>query len=159
MRSVIDASITLSWYFEDERGTESDRVLDLVTEDGAVVPGPWRQEVANGFAPPYAVGASTPNSGTARCRPSPACRPGSMRRPSHGRASSLWRTASIRRGMTPPISNSRIAAPCPLLRPTATFATPPSDLGSLLWANDVVAAHGWQSYIRDNSGSDDHGCG
>ncbi len=49
MKSVIDASITLSWYFEDERSEQSDRVLDLVTENGAVVPGPWQLVVANGF--------------------------------------------------------------------------------------------------------------
>jgi hypothetical protein len=33
---VIDASLTLCWYFEDERTHAADALLDLVT--GAVVP-------------------------------------------------------------------------------------------------------------------------
>ncbi len=49
MKGVVDASITLSWHFEDERTEASDLVLDRVTEDGAVVPAVWRLEVANGF--------------------------------------------------------------------------------------------------------------
>jgi predicted nucleic acid-binding protein len=46
---VIDASITLSWHFEDERTKAADLVLDRVSDDGAVVPALWRLEVANGF--------------------------------------------------------------------------------------------------------------
>jgi predicted nucleic acid-binding protein len=46
---VVDASLTLSWYFEDERTTEADAVLDRLTESGAVVPALWHLEVANGF--------------------------------------------------------------------------------------------------------------
>jgi predicted nucleic acid-binding protein len=46
---VIDASLTLSWYFEDERTSEADAVLDQLTETGAVVPVLWHLEVANGF--------------------------------------------------------------------------------------------------------------
>jgi predicted nucleic acid-binding protein len=46
---VLDASVTLAWYFEDERTEASDAVLDQVTETGAVVPALWRYEVANGM--------------------------------------------------------------------------------------------------------------
>jgi predicted nucleic acid-binding protein len=46
---VIDASVTLSWFFEDERSAKIDRVLDQVEESGATVPGLWRLEVANAF--------------------------------------------------------------------------------------------------------------
>jgi hypothetical protein len=45
---VIDASLTLSWYFEDERTPAADAVLDQVTNTGAVVPSLWRLETANG---------------------------------------------------------------------------------------------------------------
>jgi predicted nucleic acid-binding protein len=46
---VIDASLTLAWYFEDERTPAADALLDRVTEMGAVVPVLWWLEVANGF--------------------------------------------------------------------------------------------------------------
>jgi predicted nucleic acid-binding protein len=46
---ILDASVTLAWYFEDERTDESDAVLDRVTESGAVVPTLWCYEVANGL--------------------------------------------------------------------------------------------------------------
>jgi predicted nucleic acid-binding protein len=46
---VLDASLTLSWYFEDERTPGVDRILDRVASDGALVPSLWRLEVANGF--------------------------------------------------------------------------------------------------------------
>jgi predicted nucleic acid-binding protein len=46
---VIDASVTLSWFFEDERTAKIDQVLDRVEESGATVPGLWRLEVANAF--------------------------------------------------------------------------------------------------------------
>ncbi len=49
MSLVLDAWLTLSWYFADERTPGADRVLDLVAEHGAVVPGLWRLEVANGL--------------------------------------------------------------------------------------------------------------
>jgi predicted nucleic acid-binding protein len=45
----LDASVTLSWHFEDERGPESLDVLRLVTGGGAVVPAHWQLEVANGL--------------------------------------------------------------------------------------------------------------
>ena len=49
MSLVLAASITLGWYFDDERSTAGDAILDRVTEGGAVVPALWRYEVANGF--------------------------------------------------------------------------------------------------------------
>jgi predicted nucleic acid-binding protein len=44
---VIDSSITLAWFFEDERSSAGDDVLGRVTESGAVAPSHWRLEVAN----------------------------------------------------------------------------------------------------------------
>ena len=49
MTLVIDASLTLSWYFEDERTPAADALLDHVTNTGAVVPSLWRLETANGL--------------------------------------------------------------------------------------------------------------
>ena len=47
MSLVIDASITLAWFFEDEATQAADRVLRRVTDESAVVPSFWRFEVAN----------------------------------------------------------------------------------------------------------------
>lgn len=47
MSLVLDASLTLSWYFDDEATPATDAVLDRVSEAGAVVPGLWRLEVAD----------------------------------------------------------------------------------------------------------------
>ena len=49
MSLVIDASLTLSWYFEDERTPAADTLLEQTAENGAVVPPLWRLEVANGL--------------------------------------------------------------------------------------------------------------
>lgn len=49
MSIVIDASITLSWYFEDEVSGESEAVFDHVVANGAVTPVHWKLEIANGF--------------------------------------------------------------------------------------------------------------
>lgn len=49
MSLVLDGSVALSWYFEDERTVESHSVLDQVSERGALVPPHWRLEVANGL--------------------------------------------------------------------------------------------------------------
>ena len=49
MSLVLDPSLALSWYFEDERTAEADALLDQVVDRGAVVPALWRLEVANGF--------------------------------------------------------------------------------------------------------------
>jgi predicted nucleic acid-binding protein len=44
---VLDASLTLSWYFDDEAGPAADAVLERVGANGAFVPSLWRMEVAN----------------------------------------------------------------------------------------------------------------
>ncbi len=48
MSLILDPSLALSWYFEDERTAEADALLDQVVEEGAVVPVLWRLEIANG---------------------------------------------------------------------------------------------------------------
>ena len=49
MSVVIDASLTLAWYFDDESTPATDAVLHAVSETGAVAPMLWRLEVANAF--------------------------------------------------------------------------------------------------------------
>ena len=49
MSLVLDPSLALSWFFEDERTRVADIVLDQVARFGAVVPSLWRIEVANGL--------------------------------------------------------------------------------------------------------------
>ena len=47
MSVVIDSSITLAWFFADQRTAAADAVLTRVAESGAVAPSLWRLEVAN----------------------------------------------------------------------------------------------------------------
>lgn len=49
MSLVIDSSMTLAWYFEDEKTAASIAVLNRVAEEGAVVPALWHLEVLNGL--------------------------------------------------------------------------------------------------------------
>ncbi|MGH7037709.1 MAG: type II toxin-antitoxin system VapC family toxin [Stellaceae bacterium] len=49
MSLVLDPSLALSWYFEDERTPAANALLDRVAEAGALVPNLWRLEVANGL--------------------------------------------------------------------------------------------------------------
>lgn len=49
MSLVIDASLTMTWYFEDEATPAADELLNTVAQSGAVVPPLWRLEVANAF--------------------------------------------------------------------------------------------------------------
>ncbi len=44
---VIDASVAMTWCFEDEASRESDAVLDMLRDEDAVVPAIWPLEVAN----------------------------------------------------------------------------------------------------------------
>lgn len=44
---VVDASIAMTWCFEDEASAETDRLFQLVRDDGATVPGLWHLEVSN----------------------------------------------------------------------------------------------------------------
>lgn len=47
MSLVIDSSVTLAWFFDDERTDGADAVMRQVAKSGAVVPSLWRLEVAN----------------------------------------------------------------------------------------------------------------
>ena len=49
MSLVLDASLALAWYFEDEATAATEAVLGRVVEAGAVVPGIWRFELGNGL--------------------------------------------------------------------------------------------------------------
>ena len=49
MSLVIDSSMTLAWYFEDEKTAASIAVLNRVAEAGAIVPALWHFEVPNGL--------------------------------------------------------------------------------------------------------------
>lgn len=49
MSLVLDASLAISWYFDDERTPAGEAILDRVSDEGAVVPALWRYEVANGL--------------------------------------------------------------------------------------------------------------
>lgn len=50
MTVVIDASVTMSWCFEDEASDAGDALFARVAESGAVVPALWHYEVANVLA-------------------------------------------------------------------------------------------------------------
>jgi predicted nucleic acid-binding protein len=47
MSLVLDYSVTLAWIYSDETTPAVQQVLDLLTENGAWVPGLWKLEVAN----------------------------------------------------------------------------------------------------------------
>jgi len=47
MSFVLDGSISLAWYFEDEATEAADEVLERVRKEGAVVPALWCFEVAS----------------------------------------------------------------------------------------------------------------
>ena len=49
MSLVLDGSATLAWCIEDERTPALIRLLQQVTEHGAMVPAIWRLEVASGL--------------------------------------------------------------------------------------------------------------
>lgn len=49
MKYVLDASMALALFAEDEDIALGDAVLDILAEQGAVVPALWRLEVANAF--------------------------------------------------------------------------------------------------------------
>jgi predicted nucleic acid-binding protein len=58
---VVDASITLSWRFDDEKTEATDDVLDHVANLGAIAPSLWRLEVANGLQIAVRGGRITPD--------------------------------------------------------------------------------------------------
>jgi predicted nucleic acid-binding protein len=47
---VLDSSITLSWFFEDERSDAADRLLERLETEAATVPSLWYFEVVNVLA-------------------------------------------------------------------------------------------------------------
>lgn len=47
MSLVLDSSATLAWVYSDETTEAIRQVFDLLSEDGAWVPGLWKLEVAN----------------------------------------------------------------------------------------------------------------
>jgi len=47
MSFVLDSSITLAWIYADETTDAVTRVFELLRQEGALVPGLWRLEVAN----------------------------------------------------------------------------------------------------------------
>ena len=59
-RFVLDNSLTLSWYFEDERGPYSVATLRALDTGVAVVPALWPYEVANGLLMGERRGRITP---------------------------------------------------------------------------------------------------
>ena len=44
---VVDASVALAWLFDDEVEPRADKVLELLEEDGALVPQLWHLEMRN----------------------------------------------------------------------------------------------------------------
>lgn len=57
---VLDASVALSWCFEDEADEFGDRALARVVDEGAVVPPLWWLEVTNVFLVAERRGRITP---------------------------------------------------------------------------------------------------
>ncbi len=49
MTFVVDASVTLAWYLEDEPNDYAERMLVRLPSEPAVVPAIWGLEVANGL--------------------------------------------------------------------------------------------------------------
>lgn len=49
MNYVLDASMTLALFANDEDVALGDAILEILVEEGAVVPSLWRLEVANAF--------------------------------------------------------------------------------------------------------------
>ncbi|MGH7063218.1 MAG: type II toxin-antitoxin system VapC family toxin [Stellaceae bacterium] len=47
MSLVLDSSAALAWIYADETTEAVRRIFEIVAEDGALVPGLWRLEVAN----------------------------------------------------------------------------------------------------------------
>ncbi len=47
MTFVLDCSIAAAWLFEDEAHPDTDNLLELLREEGALVPNLWHLEVAN----------------------------------------------------------------------------------------------------------------
>lgn len=61
MKFVIDASVVLSWAFDDEGGGYSEAVLRRLRSEEAVAPSIWPLEVANALAVAERKGRLTPD--------------------------------------------------------------------------------------------------
>ncbi|MDQ2680821.1 MAG: type II toxin-antitoxin system VapC family toxin [Candidatus Eremiobacteraeota bacterium] len=46
---VVDASLALAWFFEDESDKRTDSLLDALQDEEAVAPIIWRIEIVNAF--------------------------------------------------------------------------------------------------------------
>lgn len=57
---VLDSSVTLAWFFEDERSPATDRILDRLETETAAVPTLWYFEVANVLSVGARRGRTTP---------------------------------------------------------------------------------------------------
>lgn len=57
---VIDASLALTWVLPDEASSHGDALLQRVATSGAVVPGLWYHEIANGLLMAQKRGRCTP---------------------------------------------------------------------------------------------------
>ena len=60
MPFVLDASVALSWHFDDEVSPYAERVLDMLSADSALVPSICPLEVANGLTLVERRGRITP---------------------------------------------------------------------------------------------------
>ena len=47
---IVDASVVLSWSFDDEESATADAAMEMVSRDGGVIPQHWHYEVGNGLA-------------------------------------------------------------------------------------------------------------
>lgn len=61
MKFVLDCSVTLAWFFEDEQNPYAISVLDSLAESEAVVPFIWTLEVVNGLLVAERRGRLTPD--------------------------------------------------------------------------------------------------
>ncbi len=52
---VLDASLTLSWYFDDERTADADALLDQVADHGACVPSLWPRSLQPSLMAPSTI--------------------------------------------------------------------------------------------------------
>jgi hypothetical protein len=68
---VLDCSVALSWFFEDERTPAAEAVLAQVAEQGAVAPGIWWLAVGDARQAAMRRGGSMPRFGTPRSAISP----------------------------------------------------------------------------------------
>ncbi len=44
---VVDASVALAWCFADEASPETDKLFELLRDEGGIVPGLWHLELSN----------------------------------------------------------------------------------------------------------------